>query len=95
MKCSRQGCLNDARWAPLLHVPIDGEDTEALTALVRLPLCQAHFDSVQAAVLLDDGSRATPRATLELQAAGRGLVADFDRTWITPVAVDSPDYAPA
>lgn len=91
MKCSRQDCLDDARWAPLLHVPLDDRDVEPLTALVRLPLCETHFGGVQAAVLLDEG----PRSELQRQAAGRGLVADFDRTWITPVAVDSPDFAAA
>lgn len=88
MMCSREGCLNDARWAPMLHVPLDDKDAEALTALVRLPLCETHFDGVQAAVLLDEG----PRPGLERLAALRGVVPDFNRTWVTPVDVDSAEY---
>ncbi len=89
MKCSRKDCLNDAQWAPLLHVPLDGKEAEALTALVRRPLCQEHFDQAQAAVLLDEG----PREGLEQMARQRGVEPDFDRAWITPVAIESDDYA--
>ena len=87
MKCARADCLNDAHWAPLLHVPLDNEDAEPLIWLVRLPLCERHFESAQAGVLLDDAAR----QELERRASARGQRADFERTWITPVEVEDPD----
>lgn len=89
MKCAREGCLEDARWAPLLHVPVDEKDAEPLTALVRLPLCETHFDRAQAAVLLDEG----PRPELERLARARGVEPDFDQAWITPVELGDIDAA--
>jgi len=87
MKCAREDCLNDARWAPLLHVPVDEETVEPLTWLVRLPLCERHLESAQAGVLLDDHAR----EELTRRARARGLTPDFERTWITPVEVEDPD----
>jgi len=72
-------------------VPLDDGNADPLVALVRLPLCETHFDGVQAAVLLDEG----PRPGLERLAAQRGVVPDFDRTWITPVEVDGAEYVGA
>jgi len=91
MKCARLDCLNDAHWAPLLHVPPDEEDAEPLTWLVRLPLCERHLESAQAGVLLDDSAR----EELTRLATARGLHLDFERAWITPVEVEDWEHAAA
>ena len=86
--CNRRGCPNEARWAPVLNVPIFGltpEQHPPIQGILGLKLCDS-------CIKLVDVKDFNNLQEVFAHLAQGELQTDWSKAFFTPVALDSAEY---
>lgn len=90
--CQHPGCLSQAEYVVKLCVPPKGYAVEAnkhLSVICAVPLCEDHIVAATPEQFLN---RHTMGIMEDFIKARRGVPADYERTFILPVEITSPEF---